>query len=278
MTRTKRPSFVDYVKKARTEKVSLVPEVKPKLETEPSTLEAELSSLSTYSSSMNVVKPTQKFNKRVKNRLNFEASLKPATNAKAAPDKKDGGSKPDDLLKKELDKKAKKDAGRPRTPMIISASPSMQNLASSASVLGVDADLEPSSSQVFPFTNDADGGKQKLKPHIPRPKYPSIPVKFVDDGKLLADANGSHELTKEQRAKLAATMIEKVPTEPESKDKVENGVEGEAKTSGGGEDKEDKESTATAAASVAGEEARSEKGSSVVASVAGSVAEAWREA
>ena len=28
MTRTKRPSFVDYVKKARTEKVSLIPEVK----------------------------------------------------------------------------------------------------------------------------------------------------------------------------------------------------------------------------------------------------------
>ena len=262
--------FGDYVKKARTEKpVNEVLEatMKPKLEQEPSTLEAELSSLSTYSSSMNIVKPTQKFNKRVKNRLNFEASLKPATNAKVGDEKK--ATSITQKLSKEDRERAKRNGGggghsRPRTPMIISASPSMQNLASGVSsvLVGESSQLEPSSSQVFPFMNENNSEKPKLKAGVPRPKFSSVPVAFVDEGKVVGGAKGhrpgSATLTKEQRAKLAATLIDKVdaPSERASTAEGEKGAEqtGTRSASAAGGEKEEGESKGNVAASQNAEE------------------------
>ncbi|QDZ20987.1 hypothetical protein A3770_04p35050 [Chloropicon primus] len=249
-------AFGAYVKQARKEKPPTGGELLPvasTLEKEQSMqmeLSAQLSSLSTHS--MKPVRPTQKFNKRVKNRLNFEASMKPATNAKVADAKMAAAPslKAEDI-KKERERLRREGGGRPRTPMIISASPSTQNLAAGVSVLGAEAsELEPSSSQVFPFMNEGDSGKPSAKPKVPRPKFSSVPMTFVNDGKRVGGSGSTNQLTKEQMAKLKATMIEKVDT------KAEEDAEGEAAA-------EEGSTTTTAppsvvAAEVASEKARSE--------------------
>ena len=253
-------SFGDYVKKARKEKPpTQTIDLKPSLEQEASMqaeLSAQLSSLSTHS--MKPVRPTQKFNRRVKDRLGFEASLKPSTNAKEAGPKKSGAPFKAEELKKEREK-ARKEGRRPRTPMVIQASPSTRNLASGASVLVAEgSELEPSSSQVFPFMNEGESGKPNAKPGVPRPKFSSVPPLYVDNGKVLGDAGGSKELTKEQMAKLAATMIDKVDTSETKEEGEVKGKEGEDAPSEAEKNENESEAAGSVVPPATAEKAKSE--------------------
>ena len=211
-------SFGAYVKKARKEKPKINHHDLPlpsQLEQEASIqqeLSAQLSSLSTHS--MRPVRKTEKFNKRVTDRLHFESSLKPSTNAKQQEDRRTKGApalRAEDVRRERRRMEGTTGGNRPRTPVVVSASPSAANLASGASVLLAEgSEIEPSTSQVFPFMNEGDAGKTGKVPKVARPKFSSVPVAFVDDGRRVKGDGGQGGLTDRERSKLAATMIDKV--------------------------------------------------------------------
>lgn len=231
-----RSSFGQYVKQKRVERPAADPvgaaiEEATREQREASALEAQQSSLSAFSQSqlsLNAGKARGKFGVRVKDRLKFEASIKPGAGA-LKPEASAAGS----------DRNGKEGASRPRTPqqrprtpqrarqpMVITASPSVQHVASAAAA----GDIEASASQVYPFANDGSGGgglerkpsvarsigpsgdaSRPVKAAMPTPKFP--PVRFFNQGGG-GERGGtpSEDALRERLARLAMS------TEPEASD------------------------------------------------------------